>query len=167
VTKAGATARRRCTGNEKLTPKVYVQESKILGVRPGVEDPVRLRRRLRVRARAGPDDERTVRARARQEGATSLPARSRRPTPLHQLPAQRLRRRYAAVGKCNRGWTGSRWAWLTPPLRRRGPASCVSSIAHPERRQTDPQLEMSANAQRHGRPVEYRWRPLFNSAKFC
>ena len=29
MTKAGATARRRCTGNEKLTPKVYVQESKI------------------------------------------------------------------------------------------------------------------------------------------
>ena len=28
------------------------------------------------------------------------------------------------------------------------------------------QLEMSANAQRDGRPAEYRWRPLFNSAKF-
>ena len=26
--------------------------------------------------------------------------------------------------------------------------------------------EMSANAQRDGRPVEYRWRPLFNAAKF-
>ena len=23
-------------------------------------------------------------------------------------------------------------------------------------------LDMWANAQRHGRPVEYRWRPLFN-----
>jgi len=27
-------------------------------------------------------------------------------------------------------------------------------------------LEMWANAQRDGRPVEYRWRPLFNAAKF-
>ena len=25
---------------------------------------------------------------------------------------------------------------------------------------------MWANAQRDGRPVEYRWRPLFNAAKF-
>jgi len=25
---------------------------------------------------------------------------------------------------------------------------------------------MWANAQRDGRPVEYRWRPLFNDAKF-
>jgi len=28
------------------------------------------------------------------------------------------------------------------------------------------QLEMWANAQRHGRPAEHRWRPLFNAAKF-
>ena len=27
-------------------------------------------------------------------------------------------------------------------------------------------LEMWANAQRYGRPAEYRWRPLFNAAKF-
>jgi len=27
-------------------------------------------------------------------------------------------------------------------------------------------LEMWASAQRDGRPVEYRWRPLFNAAKF-
>ena len=27
-------------------------------------------------------------------------------------------------------------------------------------------IEMWANAQRHGRPAEYRWRPLFNAAKF-
>jgi len=26
------------------------------------------------------------------------------------------------------------------------------------------ELEMWANAQRHGRPAEYRWRPLFNAA---
>jgi len=28
------------------------------------------------------------------------------------------------------------------------------------------QLEMWANAQSDGRPAEYRWRPLFNAAKF-
>ena len=28
------------------------------------------------------------------------------------------------------------------------------------------ELEVWANAQRHGRPAEYRWRPLFNAAKF-
>jgi len=27
-------------------------------------------------------------------------------------------------------------------------------------------LEMWANAQRDGRPAEYRWCPLFNAAKF-
>jgi len=27
-------------------------------------------------------------------------------------------------------------------------------------------LEVWANAQRDGRPVEYRWRPLFNAAMF-
>jgi len=28
------------------------------------------------------------------------------------------------------------------------------------------ELEMWANAQSDGRPAEYRWRPLFNAAKF-
>jgi len=28
------------------------------------------------------------------------------------------------------------------------------------------QLAMWANAKRDGRPAEYRWRPLFNAAKF-
>jgi len=28
------------------------------------------------------------------------------------------------------------------------------------------ELEMWANAQRDGRPAEYRWYPLFNTAKF-
>jgi len=28
------------------------------------------------------------------------------------------------------------------------------------------ELEMWANAERDGRPVEHRWRPLFNAAKF-
>ena len=35
-----------------------------------------------------------------------------------------------------------------------------------EVRQYFSQLEMWANAQRDGRPAEYRWRPLFNAAKF-
>jgi len=33
--------------------------------------------------------------------------------------------------------------------------------------QKDDILEMWANAQRDGRPAEYKWRPLFNAAKFC
>jgi len=32
--------------------------------------------------------------------------------------------------------------------------------------QNKSKLEMWANAQRDGRPAEYRWRPLFNAAKF-
>jgi len=32
--------------------------------------------------------------------------------------------------------------------------------------QNKKQLEMWANAQRDGRPAEYRWRPLFNATKF-
>jgi len=32
--------------------------------------------------------------------------------------------------------------------------------------QIEDELEMWANAQRDGRPAEYRWRPLFNTAKF-
>jgi len=32
--------------------------------------------------------------------------------------------------------------------------------------QNKTQLEMWANAQRDGRPAEYKWRPLFNAAKF-
>jgi len=31
---------------------------------------------------------------------------------------------------------------------------------------TEQQLEMWANAQRDGRPAEYKWRPLFNATKF-
>jgi len=33
-------------------------------------------------------------------------------------------------------------------------------------RQNKHKLEMWANAQRDGHPAEYRWRPLFNAAKF-
>jgi len=35
-----------------------------------------------------------------------------------------------------------------------------------ERERISQQLEMWANAQPDGRPAEYRWRPLFNAAKF-
>jgi len=34
------------------------------------------------------------------------------------------------------------------------------------RKRTKNKLEMWANAQCDGRPAEYRWRPLFNAAKF-
>jgi len=33
-------------------------------------------------------------------------------------------------------------------------------------RQSYHELEMWVNAQRDGRPAEYRWHPLFNAAKF-
>jgi len=35
-----------------------------------------------------------------------------------------------------------------------------------EKRRKKKELEMWANAQRDGHPAEYRWRPLFNAAKF-
>ena len=35
-----------------------------------------------------------------------------------------------------------------------------------ERRANESELEIWANAQRDGRPAEYRWRPLFNASKF-
>ena len=34
------------------------------------------------------------------------------------------------------------------------------------KKKKEEELEMWANAQRDGRPPEYRWRPLFNAAKF-
>ena len=40
------------------------------------------------------------------------------------------------------------------------------SYSAPARFAIQIQLQMWANAQRDGRPVEYRWRPLFNAAKF-
>jgi len=33
-------------------------------------------------------------------------------------------------------------------------------------RKIEEEIRMWANAQRDGRPAEYRWRPLFNAAKF-
>ena len=35
-----------------------------------------------------------------------------------------------------------------------------------QRKKIKDKLEMRANAQRDGRPAEYRWHPLFNAAKF-
>ena len=52
------------------------------------------------------------------------------------------------------------------------PCSCkarnfaVTGAKNTENSAKDPELEMWANAQRDGRPAEYRWRPLFNAAKF-
>ena len=42
----------------------------------------------------------------------------------------------------------------------------IQSAAAEIRRGKKEELEMWANAQRDGRPAEYRWRPLFNAAKF-
>jgi len=40
---------------------------------------------------------------------------------------------------------------------------CLKFIVYSLKKQ---KLEMWTNAQRDGRPAEYRWRPLFNAAKF-
>jgi len=42
----------------------------------------------------------------------------------------------------------------------------MSEIGDIYRKAIEIELEMWANAQRDGRPAEYRWRPLFNAAKF-
>jgi len=42
----------------------------------------------------------------------------------------------------------------------------IQSVTAEIRRGKKKKLEMWANAQRDGRPVEHRWRPLFNAAKF-
>jgi len=39
-------------------------------------------------------------------------------------------------------------------------------VPRPKAQPTQNRLEMWANIQRDGRPAEYRWRPLFNAAKF-
>jgi len=41
-----------------------------------------------------------------------------------------------------------------------------SATAENRRGEKEKELEMWANVQRDGRPAEYRWRPLFNAAKF-
>jgi len=42
----------------------------------------------------------------------------------------------------------------------------IQSATAEIRRGKEKDREMWANAQRDGRPAEYRWRPLFNTAKF-
>ena len=42
----------------------------------------------------------------------------------------------------------------------------IQSATAEIRRGKKEELEVWANAQRDGRPAEYRWRPLFNAAKF-
>jgi len=41
-----------------------------------------------------------------------------------------------------------------------------SATAEIRRGKKKKKLEMWVNAQRDGRPAEYRWRPLFSAAKF-
>jgi len=43
---------------------------------------------------------------------------------------------------------------------------CVENEVHFKVKYMHIQLEMWANAQRDGRPAEYRWRPLLKAAKF-
>jgi len=42
----------------------------------------------------------------------------------------------------------------------------VDASLAPNKTRNIAELEMWANAQRDGRPAEYRWCPLFNAAKF-
>jgi len=48
----------------------------------------------------------------------------------------------------------------------RGSMADIQSATDEIRRGKNKELEMWANAQRDGRPAEYRWRPVFNAAKF-
>jgi len=54
----------------------------------------------------------------------------------------------------------------TEPRDWRGRTSLKWPVLSQVRRKNLTQLEMWANAQRDGRPAEYRWRPLFNATKF-
>jgi len=49
--------------------------------------------------------------------------------------------------------------WQTSNLRR-------LRLGEEKKEERQKELEMWANAQRDGRPAKYRWRPLFNAAKF-
>jgi len=44
--------------------------------------------------------------------------------------------------------------------------SATVEIRRGKEKRRKKELEMWANAQRHGRPAERRWRPLFNAAEF-
>ena len=56
-----------------------------------------------------------------------------------------------------------RWRFLATFLRPVFAASRVQHISDLIEERKKKELEMWANAQRDGRPVEYRWRPLFNA----
>ena len=43
----------------------------------------------------------------------------------------------------------------------------LTHVHHLQHKDDPERTRMWANAQRDGRPAEYRWRPLFNAAKFC
>jgi len=47
-----------------------------------------------------------------------------------------------------------------------GSMADIQSASDENRRGNKEKLEIWANAQRDGCPAEYRWRPLFNAAKF-
>jgi len=51
---------------------------------------------------------------------------------------------------------------VSPPIQRPRDLGMNPSLSYTEEKL----LEMWANAQRDGRPAEYRWRPLFKAAKF-
>ena len=55
---------------------------------------------------------------------------------------------------------------LQSTLPHSSPSTFNNTYAHICLIQYKVKLEMRANAQRDGRPAEYRWRPLFNAAKF-
>jgi len=46
------------------------------------------------------------------------------------------------------------------------PAECNDKHRNRLLKHKQLKLEMWANAQRDGRPAEYRWRPLFNATKY-
>ena len=56
-----------------------------------------------------------------------------------------------------------RWRFLETYL---GPEFAASRVQHLSDLHSKFTLELWANAQRDGRPAKYRWRPLFNAAKF-
>jgi len=65
--------------------------------------------------------------------------------------------------------SGAGDAWSTHPRPVSQPARQVRIAGRPffvVSFVTDSKLETWANAQRDGRPAEYRWHPLFNAAKF-
>jgi len=44
--------------------------------------------------------------------------------------------------------------------------SATAEIRRGKKKKKEERTNMWANAQRDGRPAEYRWRPLFNAANF-